>query len=120
MLCLQYSDNYLVTGSSDATIIIWTIKDTLPTTSTTYNNNTPATTSNSGQSYHHTRTLAGHAESVLNLRFDGKHIISCGKDKTIRVWLFDTGECLQTLKGHRAAVNSVQFKNGIIVSASGG
>ena len=62
----------------------------------------------------------GHTESVLNLRFDEEHIVSCSKDTTVKIWRTEDGKLVKTLRGHKAAVNAVQYGNGIVVSASGG
>jgi WD40 repeat protein len=37
----------------------------------------------------------------------GQILVSGSADKTIKIWRLDTGELLQTLNGHSAAVNSV-------------
>ena len=39
-------------------------------------------------------------------------------DHTLKKWRLDTGECLATLRGHLAAVLSVQFDCNKIVSGS--
>jgi WD40 repeat protein len=31
---------------------------------------------------------------------DGRRVVSGSKDKTLRVWDVDTGECVRELKGH--------------------
>lgn len=98
VLCLQYDDEYLVSGSSDCTIIIWDIKT----------------------GYKPLRKIAGHEDSVLNLRFDKKYIVSCSKDKTIKIWDTKTGEYIKTLYGHKAAVNAVQYRGDMVISGSGG
>jgi F-box and WD-40 domain protein 1/11 len=103
VLCLQYDGptNTVISGSSDTTIITW---DMLCGTAT--------------------HIYTGHTEPVLNVRFDERHVVSCSKDKTIKVWSrdltrLDAQACLRTLVGHRAAVNAVQFVGNRIVSASG-
>jgi len=40
---------------------------------------------------------------------DGKRIVSGGSDKTVKVWEWETGKCLQTMEGHRNSVRSVAF-----------
>ncbi|KAJ3121722.1 hypothetical protein HK098_003454 [Nowakowskiella sp. JEL0407] len=105
VLCLQFDSKYLISGSSDATIIIWDIA--------------------SGKLL---RTIMGHEEHVLGVKFFaddvssgivGKgRIVSCSRDKTVKIWRFN-GKLVRTLKGHRAAVNCVALKGGVVVSASG-
>ncbi|KAI8835758.1 hypothetical protein BJ741DRAFT_606843 [Chytriomyces cf. hyalinus JEL632] len=56
--------------------------------------------------------LLGHTNLVLSTSFSksGKLVVSGSKDMTVRVWLVETGECIQTLENvHEAAVSSVMF-----------
>lgn len=97
VLCLQYDNDTIVSGSSDATLIV-----------------TELETGKLKQK------LLGHEDSVLNLRLvKSDRIISCSKDRTVRLWDKNTGQCLRVYQGHRAAVNAVQWLNHTIVSASG-
>lgn len=97
ILCLQYDTEILVTGSSDGTCIIHSIKD----------------------NYKPIRKLEHHTGAVLNVAFDDKYIISCSKDCTICVWDRATGEMLKQLHGHTGPVNAVQMRGKVIVSCSG-
>ena len=56
-------------------------------------------------------TLQGHSGSVYMVTFssDGRRLVSCSWDKTVRVWDADTGAALHTLEGHSEGVNSVTF-----------
>ncbi|TPX71039.1 hypothetical protein CcCBS67573_g06301 [Chytriomyces confervae] len=59
-----------------------------------------------------TLPLLGHTNLVLSTSFSksGKFVVSGSKDMTVRVWLLETGECIQTLENvHKAAVSSVMF-----------
>jgi WD40 repeat protein len=115
VLCLQFDQKYLVTGSSDTTIIIWDI-ETLSI---------------------HSR-LVGHSDSVLNLQFNTSApitavkpgrlpitieikelLLTASKDNSIRMWDMGSGECVRVLQGHRAAVNSVVRSGKYAVSGSG-
>lgn len=103
VLCLQYdgATSTVISGSSDTNIITWDMASGIAT-----------------------HCFVGHTEPVLNVRFDAHHVVSCSKDKTIKVWSRDASKpdsqaCLRTLVGHRAAVNAVQFVGNRIVSASG-
>ncbi|ETO29132.1 NB-ARC domain-containing protein [Reticulomyxa filosa] len=55
--------------------------------------------------------LEGHLNDILEVQFspDGTKIVSCSRDKTIRIWDASSGRQLQLLEGHTAEVNTVQF-----------
>jgi F-box and WD-40 domain protein 1/11 len=97
ILCLQYDDRILVTGSSDSTCIIHNIKS----------------------GYRPVRRLRHHSAAVLDLVFDDKHIVTCSKDVSICVWDRETGALLKQLRGHSGPVNAVQMRGNTIVSCSG-
>ena len=50
-----------------------------------------------------------------------KFIVSGSKDRKIKIWNYETGECISTLKGHTNSVISVAIIPGLsqIVSGSG-
>ncbi|KAL2192927.1 WD40-repeat-containing domain protein [Corynascus similis CBS 632.67] len=97
ILCLQYDDRILVTGSSDSTCIVYSIAD----------------------GYRPVRRLQHHSAAVLDLVFDDKHIVTCSKDVSICVWDRATGALLRQLRGHSGPVNAVQMRGNTIVSCSG-
>ncbi|GJN69226.1 F-box and WD40 domain-containingprotein [Purpureocillium lilacinum] len=97
ILCLQYDDEILVTGSSDSTCIVYDINN----------------------SYRPIRRLRHHTAAVLDLAFDKKHIVTCSKDISICVWDRATGALLRQLRGHTGPVNAVQMRGNTIVSCSG-
>ncbi|VBB86285.1 Putative protein of unknown function [Podospora comata] len=97
ILCLQYDDEILVTGSSDATCIVYSIRS----------------------GYRPIRKLAHHSAAVLDLVFDDKHIVTCSKDISICVWDRATGALIKQLRGHSGPVNAVQMRGNTIVSCSG-
>lgn len=87
VMCLQFQDNILATGSYDATIKIWDL--------------------DTGKEL---RTLEGHTSGVRCLQFDGCQLISGGMDKTIRIWNWKTGECVRALDaGINGDVLSINF-----------
>ncbi|KAI1494795.1 WD40-repeat-containing domain protein [Biscogniauxia mediterranea] len=97
ILCLQYDDDILVTGSSDSTCIVYSVK----------------------AGYRPIRRLQRHTAAVLDLAFDDKHIVTCSKDISICVWDRETGALLKQMRGHTGPVNSVQLRGNTIVSCSG-
>ena len=96
ILCLQYDEKILVTGSSDCSLLIWDIKTFEPL---------------------HRMSL--HTGGVLDVALDAKHIVSCSKDSRIIVWDRETYEPKGELTGHRGPVNAVQLRGNLLVSASG-
>lgn len=68
VLCLQFDErpehDIIVSGGSDAYVIIWQFS--------------------TGKILK--KMSRAHDESVLNLRFDDRYIVTCSKDKTIKVW----------------------------------
>jgi F-box and WD-40 domain protein 1/11 len=97
ILCLQYDSEILVTGSSDFTCIVWSIRD----------------------NYKPMWRLRGHAAGVLDVCIDERYIVTCSKDTTIVVWDRKTGDMLKRLAGHRGPVNAVQMRGNLLASASG-
>ncbi|KAI9928992.1 hypothetical protein MW887_001385 [Aspergillus wentii] len=97
ILCLQFDEEIMVTGSSDYTCIVWDINS----------------------DYKPIHRLSGHRAGVLDVCFDDKYIVSCSKDTTICIWDRHTGALVKKLLGHRGPVNAVQLRGDLIVSASG-
>ncbi|KAI0902500.1 WD40 repeat-like protein [Annulohypoxylon nitens] len=97
ILCLQYDDDILVTGSSDSTCIIYNVR----------------------AGYRPVRRLQFHTAAVLDLAFDDKHIVTCSKDCSICVWDRATGALIKQLTGHTGPVNAVQLRGNTLVSCSG-
>ena len=129
VLCLQFDaspeNDIVVSGGSDSWVIIWRFS--------------------TGEMIK--KMDNAHTESVLNLRFDHRYIVTCSKDKTIKIWnrhaitsdspivpayvvhqfddpmqgtsLIKEHTLLTTLTGHGAAVNAVMIHKDTIVSASG-
>ena len=95
VMCLQFDDRILATGSYDATIKIWDL-----------------------QSEQELRTLRGHTSGVRCLQFDENKLISGSLDSTLKVWNWRTGECFRTFTGHRAGVISLHFVSTLLVSGS--
>lgn len=98
---LQFTPEYLVSGSRDRSIRVWSI---------------------------HTRRLLlppllAHSGSVLCLQFDPDPeedlIVSGSSDSDVILWKFSTGEIMQRLyKAHRESVLNVRFDKRILVTCS--
>lgn len=95
VMCLQFEDNILATGSYDATIKIW---DT--------------------ETGEELRTLRGHTAGIRCLQFDDTKLISGSIDRSIKVWNWRTGECISTYTGHRDGIVGLHFDSTILASAS--
>ncbi|KAL0934559.1 F-box/WD repeat-containing protein 1A [Colletotrichum truncatum] len=98
---LQYDSDYLVSGSRDRTIRIWSM---------------------------HSRRLMrkpleGHSGSVLCLQFDADPeedlIVSGSSDSDVILWRFSTGQIIQRLSNaHTESVLNVKFDKRILVTCS--
>ena len=68
VLCLQFDsrpeEDILISGSSDTNVILWRFS--------------------TGKMIK--KIASAHRESVLNLRFDHRFVVTCSKDKTIKIW----------------------------------
>ncbi|KAJ5168331.1 uncharacterized protein N7482_003925 [Penicillium canariense] len=68
VLCLQFDpspeEDVVISGSSDKTVILWKFS--------------------TGQKLH--QITNAHADSVLNLKFDHRYLVTCSKDRTVKVW----------------------------------
>lgn len=68
VLCLQFDptekEDIIISGSSDSSVIIWRFS--------------------TGQKL--AEIPSAHEESVLNLRFDRRYLVTCSKDRRIKIW----------------------------------
>lgn len=95
VMCLQFDDHILATGSYDATIKIWDLV--------------------TGKEI---RTLSDHTSGVRCLQFDDNKLISGSIDKSLKVWNWRTGECRSTYTGHSGGVIGLHFDSAILASGS--
>ncbi|KAG9063807.1 hypothetical protein KI688_003919 [Linnemannia hyalina] len=147
VLCLQYDDTRIVSGSSDTSILVWDLetgqilqrlnghidsvlsvrfeKDIV--VSCSKDRSVKIWKISSGQLL---RTLRGHRAAVNAVQFSPESaapspfrgnprlVVSASGDKTIKVWSFETGECLRTLEGHARGIACIQFEGNVVVSGS--
>jgi len=68
------------------------------------------------------RTLQGHTHSVVSAVFspDGRHILSCGDDRAMRLWDAASGKQIRVFAGHESGVKSVAFSPDGRHAVSGG
>ncbi|KAF2743353.1 F-box/WD repeat-containing protein pof1 [Sporormia fimetaria CBS 119925] len=96
VMCLQFDDRILMTGSYDATVKIWDLK--------------------TGKVI---RTLTGHTQGIRCLQFDdGGRLITGSLDHTIKVWNWRTGQLLKTLNVHTRGVIGVHMADKLLASGS--
>ncbi|ORZ07307.1 WD40-repeat-containing domain protein [Lobosporangium transversale] len=95
VMCLQFDDTFLITGSYDNTAKVWNIE--------------------TGECL---RTLKGHALCVRALRFDEAKLITGSMDRTLKIWNYHTGQCIRTLQGHTDGVVTLDFDSRILASGS--
>lgn len=98
---IQYSGNYLVSGSRDRTLRIWDLKTKRLVR----------------------KPLVGHKGSVLCLQFDASEdediIISGSSDSDVILWRFSTGEMIQKIEhAHRESVLNLRFDKRYLVTCS--
>mmetsp|Transcript_17208 Transcript_17208/g.2843 ORF Transcript_17208/g.2843 Transcript_17208/m.2843 type:complete len:92 (+) Transcript_17208:542-817(+) len=60
-------------------------------------------------SYDCTRTLNGHDHNISGITFvpNGDFLLSCSRDRTIKLWEMSTGFCVRTYQGHNEWVRQV-------------
>ena len=95
VMCLQFDDNMLASGSYDSTIKLWNIEN--------------------GQEV---RTLTGHGLGVRCLQFDDTKLASGSLDGKVKIWNLHSGECVCTLPGHTAGVIGLHLAGALVASAS--
>ncbi|KAG0365349.1 quinon protein alcohol dehydrogenase-like superfamily [Gamsiella multidivaricata] len=95
VMCLQFDDSFLITGSYDNTAKVWNIE--------------------TGECL---RTLTGHALCVRALHFDEAKLITGSMDRTLKIWNYHTGQCIRTLQGHTDGVVTLDFDSRILASGS--
>jgi WD40 repeat protein len=108
----------LASGSHDQTVRLWHVA-----TSGDYKDNSRGGGKRSimigGNCHKEGTVLSGHFDDVTDLctLSDGITLVSCSKDKTIRLWDTRVGECAEVLRGHKAEVRwIVRLSGDLLVS----
>ena len=95
VMCLQFDDEVLITGSYDATVKVWDIK--------------------TGQEI---RTLTGHSQGIRCLQFEDSKLITGSLDNTMKIWNWRTGALIKTLNGHSQGVIGLHMADKLLASGS--
>lgn len=95
VMCLQFDDRVLMTGSYDATVKIWDLE--------------------TGEVI---RTLTGHTQGIRCLHFDDARLITGSLDNTIKVWNWRTGQCINTFEAHSRGVIGIHMADKLLASGS--
>ncbi|KAI8062384.1 WD40-repeat-containing domain protein [Gongronella butleri] len=99
VLCLAMDPHgqFFISGSSDATLIYWTLPDMVPQ-----------------------MRMEGHLNGVLDVCLVNHFVVSSSRDTTVRVWN-KQGRQLHRLTGHNGPVNALEHVKGSnhVISASG-
>ncbi|KAI9225795.1 MAG: WD40 repeat-like protein [Piptocephalis tieghemiana] len=93
VMCLQATNDLLISGSYDGTVRVWDWRD-----------------------QRCLRVLRGHQGCVRALQFDGAKLVTAGMDRTIRIWDWRSGVCRRILEGSADAVATVAFEGQVVVS----
>lgn len=97
VLCVRVRGDMVATGSTDATIRIWSVE--------------------TGQCI---QVLTGHSRGVWCLTFFGKRLLISGSiDQSIKVWNITTGVCEKTARDvHSGSIWCLQVKREVLITGS--
>ncbi|KAK0279193.1 hypothetical protein LTR35_008928 [Friedmanniomyces endolithicus] len=95
VMCLQFDDHVLMSGSYDTTVKVWDV--------------------NTGEEL---RTLRGHTSGIRCLQFDDTKLMTGGLDCTIKLWNWRTGQCLRTFPAHTGGIITLHFSGRYVASGS--
>lgn len=95
VMCLQFDEQVLITGSYDASVKVWDIK--------------------TGKEI---RTLTGHTQGIRCLQFNDARLITGSLDGTMKVWDWRTGELKTTIRAHNHGVIGLHMADKLLASAS--
>lgn len=95
VMCLQFDDKIMITGSYDSTAKVWDVQ--------------------TGQEL---RTLKGHSSGIRCLQFDDTKLMTGSLDNTIKLWNWKTGACSRTFPAHNAGITTLHFSGPWVASGS--
>ncbi|KAF2680459.1 WD40 repeat-like protein [Lentithecium fluviatile CBS 122367] len=95
VMCLQFDDHILITGSYDATVKVWNLA--------------------TGKEI---RTLTGHTLGIRCLQYDEARLITGSLDGTIKVWDWRSGECKVTIRAHTGGIIGLHMADKLLASGS--
>jgi F-box and WD-40 domain protein MET30 len=95
VLCLQFDEQYLITGTYDGNVKVWDV-----------------------ETCQLVRVMQGHVRAVSALKFDSSKLITGSWDRTVRIWNYHNGECVCTFRGHEQNVLCLDFDQKLIASGS--
>lgn len=95
VMCLQFDDQTLITGSYDNTIKVWDV--------------------NTGKEI---RTITGHRLPIRCMQFDDARLITGSLDGTIKIWDWKTGMCKLTISAHAQGVIGLHMVDKLLASGS--
>jgi F-box/WD-40 domain protein MET30 len=95
VMCLQFDENVLITGSYDTTAKVWDTE--------------------TGQEI---RTLKGHSSGIRCLQFDDQKLMTGSLDGTVRLWDWKTGECKRVFNAHSEGIITLNFGGRYVATGS--
>ena len=95
VMCLQFDENVLITGSYDTTAKVWDTE--------------------TGQEI---RTLKGHTSGIRCLQFDDQKLMTGSLDGTVRLWDWKTGECKRVFNAHSEGIITLNFGGRYVATGS--
>jgi WD40 repeat protein len=105
--CCQYDDEKIISGSFDATVKVWDIR-----------NLEDKEEIKAVMALNKEETQHAHRDRVLCLMFKDDTLVTGGRDETVKIWDLNVGKCINTLVGHTDNVWYLQFDEDKIVSGS--
>ncbi|KAK9455333.1 WD40-repeat-containing domain protein [Dipodascopsis uninucleata] len=137
VLCLQFDDKIMVSGSSDSSFIIWDMQtyemlhrvfqDT-SVLDVALDEKHVITCSKSGKIYiwdrndgyklKNTIHVSDGAVNAIHLR--RKYLASVGQDRSVKLWNVETGQLMRKFVGHERGLACVQLSSDLSICVSGG